>query len=97
MNYCDLNETVSEWQSEEFWIPYRSPIDNRVHRYFPDFFLKYIDKKGNKRTMVVEVKPKKETKMPERESKEKNKGMGSISSNIRSESGKVESSKRVLC
>ena len=50
MNYCDLNETVSEWQSEEFWIPYRSPIDNRVHRYFPDFFLKYIDKKGKKRT-----------------------------------------------
>ena len=64
MNYCDLNETISEWQSEEFWIPYRSPIDNRVHRYFPDFFVKYIDKKGNKRTMVVEVKPKKETKMP---------------------------------
>ena len=63
MNYCDLNETISEWQSEEFWIPYRSPIDNRVHRYFPDFFLKYIDKKGKKRTMVVEVKPKKETKM----------------------------------
>ena len=64
MNYCDLNETISEWQSEEFWIPYRSPIDNRIHRYFPDFFVKYIDKKGNKRTMVVEVKPKKETKMP---------------------------------
>ena len=64
MNYCDLNETVSEWQSEEFLIPYRSPIDNRIHRYFPDFLLKYVDKKGNKRTMVVEVKPKKETKMP---------------------------------
>ena len=51
MNYCDLNETISEWQSEEFWIPHRSPLDNRIHRYFPDFFLKYIDKKGNKRTM----------------------------------------------
>ena len=50
MNYCDLNETVSEWQSEEFWIPYRSPVDNRVHRYFPDFFLKYVDKQGKKRT-----------------------------------------------
>ena len=48
MNYCDLNETISEWQSEEFWIPYRSPIDNRIHRYFPDFFVKYIDKKGTK-------------------------------------------------
>ena len=30
-------------------------------------------------------------------SKEKDKGMGSLSSNIRSESGKVERSKRVLC
>ena len=64
MNYCDLTETISEWQSEEFWIPYRSPIDNRIHRYFPDFFVKYIDKQGKKRTLVVEVKPKKETKMP---------------------------------
>ena len=51
MNYCDLTETISEWQSEEFWIPYRSPIDNRIHRYFPDFFVKYIDKQGKKRTI----------------------------------------------
>ena len=64
MNYCDLTESVSEWQSEEFWIPYRSPIDNRVHRYFPDFYLKYKDSAGKRRTMVVEVKPKSQTKMP---------------------------------
>ena len=64
MNWCDLNESVSEWQSEEFFIPYRSPIDGRVHRYFPDFFVKYRDANGKRRTMVVEVKPKKETKMP---------------------------------
>ena len=53
MNYCDLTETISEWQSEEFWIPYRSPIDNRIHRYFPDFFVKYIDKQGKKRTLLL--------------------------------------------
>ena len=64
MNWCDLTESVSEWQSEEFFIPYRSPIDGRVHRYFPDFFVKYRDANGKRRTMVVEVKPKKETKMP---------------------------------
>ena len=64
MNWCDLTESVSEWQSEEFFIPYRSPIDGRVHRYFPDFFVKYKDANGKRRTMVVEVKPKKETKMP---------------------------------
>ena len=64
MNYCDLNESINEWQSEEFFIPYRSPIDNRVHRYFPDFLIKYKDSKKRLRTMVVDVKPKKETKMP---------------------------------
>tara|TARA_B100001250_G_scaffold39300_1_gene31284 strand:+ start:50 stop:490 length:441 start_codon:yes stop_codon:yes gene_type:complete len=64
MNYCDLNESINEWQSEEFFIPYVSPLDNRVHRYFPDFLIKYKDSKKRLRTMVVEVKPKKETKMP---------------------------------
>ena len=65
MRYCDLNENVNQWQSEEFFIPYRSPLDNKFHRYFPDFFIKYTDKNGNKRTMVVEIKPKKEVEMPE--------------------------------
>ena len=64
MKYCDTTPSILKWSSEEIAIPYKSPVDNRVHRYFPDFFVKYIDKKGNKRTMVVEVKPKKETKMP---------------------------------
>ena len=64
MNYCDLNESINEWQSEEFFIPYVSPLDNKVHRYFPDFLIKYKDSKKRLRTMVVEVKPKKETKMP---------------------------------
>ena len=40
MVYCDLNENILEWGSEEIAIPYRSPIDNRVHRYFPDFYVK---------------------------------------------------------
>jgi hypothetical protein len=65
MRYCDLNESIDQWQSEEFFVPYRSPLDNKIHRYFPDFFIKYTDKNGNKRTMVVEIKPKKEVEMPE--------------------------------
>ena len=73
MNYCDLTESVSEWQSEEFWIPYRSPLDNRMHRYFPDFLIKYKDGYGRKRVMVVEIKPKKETKMPPQNPKKRTK------------------------
>lgn len=73
MKYCDLNENVEQWQSEEFWIPYISPLDNRVHRYFPDFFVKYNDKRGNVRTVVVEIKPKKEVEMPPQNPKRKTK------------------------
>ena len=73
MNYCDLTESVNEWASEEFWIPYKSPIDNRTRRYFPDFFVKYKDIKGKMRYVVVEVKPKKETKMPPTNPKKRSK------------------------
>jgi hypothetical protein len=73
MNYCDLNESVSEWKNEEFFIPYRSPIDNRFHRYFPDFYIKYKDKEGNIRKAVIEIKPAKDLKMPEQNPKRKTK------------------------
>ena len=64
MNYCDLNENILEWASEEFWIPYRDPTTNRVRRYFPDFFIKYKDKDSNIRRSVIEVKPMRETLEP---------------------------------
>jgi len=73
MQYCDLTESVNEWRSEEFFIPYISPLDNKVHRYFPDFFVKYKDKNGNNRTLVVEIKPEKDLKMPEQNPKRKTK------------------------
>ena len=73
MNYCDLTESVSEWQSEEFWIPYRSPIDNRTHRYFPDFYIKYKDSSGKRRSVGIEVKPKSQTKMPPQNPKKRTK------------------------
>ena len=64
MNYCDLNENVLEWASEEFFIPYRDPTTNRVRRYFPDFFIKYKDRNGDIRRSVIEVKPMRETLEP---------------------------------
>ena len=69
MRYCDLNESVNQWQSEEFWIPYKSPLDNKIHRYFPDFFVKYKDKSGKTRVMVNVIKPKNQVVMPERNPK----------------------------
>ena len=73
MRYCDLNESVHQWQSEEIIIPYKSPIDNKIHRYFPDFFIKYIDREGKRRSVVIEVKPKRQLKMPEKNPKKRTK------------------------
>ena len=64
MVYCDNNPNVLEWQSEEFCIPYRSPIDNRVHRYFPDFFIKYKDVSGKTRSSLIEIKPMRQCAPP---------------------------------
>ena len=73
MEYCDLTENISQWQSEEFWIPYKSPLDNKIHRYFPDFFIKYRDALGKMRNVVIEVKPAKQLKMPKKNPKKRTK------------------------
>ena len=64
MQYCDTNQNILEWGSEEFWIPYRSPVDQRVHRYFPDFHMKLKEKNGVVKRYVIEVKPLRPTKPP---------------------------------
>ena len=65
MVFCDLSENIVEWGSEEIAIPYRSPIDNRVHRYFPDFYVKLRETTGKIKKYIIEVKPKKQTRPPE--------------------------------
>ena len=64
MKWCDRNENIISWGSEEFSVPYISPIDNRIHRYFPDFIIKVKESSGQIKTYVVEVKPKKQTRPP---------------------------------
>ena len=63
--WCDLNESILEWGSEEFFIPYRAP-DGRVRRYFPDFIMKVKETNGEVKTYVIEVKPLKQTKPPKK-------------------------------
>ena len=55
MSYCDKNDNIIEWGSEEVIIPYRSPLDNRLHRYFPDFYVKVRDKSGMPKKYISEV------------------------------------------
>jgi hypothetical protein len=67
--WCDLNENIISWGSEEFCIPYVSPVDNRVHRYFPDFIIKVKEQSGEIKTYIIEVKPAKQTVPPKQKSK----------------------------
>ena len=60
MVYCDKNENILEWGSEEVVVPYRSPVDNRYHRYFPDFYIKYKDNNGKIKKSIIEIKPYKQ-------------------------------------
>tara|TARA_B100000029_G_scaffold189448_1_gene187325 strand:+ start:1073 stop:1507 length:435 start_codon:yes stop_codon:yes gene_type:complete len=64
MNYCDTTSSILEWGSEEIAIPYKSPIDGRPHRYYPDFYIKVREKSGKISKYIVEIKPKKQTKPP---------------------------------
>ena len=57
MVYCDNNQNILEWGSEEVIVPYRSPIDNRYHRYFPDFYIKVKESNGMIKKMIIEIKP----------------------------------------
>lgn len=60
MIWCDDNPNVVGWVSEEVVIPYICETDKRMHRYFMDFMVKYKDG----RTVLIEVKPHKETVKP---------------------------------
>ena len=72
MKYCDTNENILEWGSEEIVVPYRSPVDNRYHRYFPDFYIKVRESSGKIKKMIIEIKPQRqcvEPKIPKRKTK----------------------------
>ena len=64
MVYCDLNENILEWGSEEIVLPYRSPIDNKIHRYYPDFYIKVRESNGRIKKYIIEIKPKKQCVEP---------------------------------
>ena len=61
MRQCDKSDKILQWSSEEIAIPYISPIDNKKHRYFPDFLIQ-----TTKEWVLIEVKPQIQTKPPKK-------------------------------
>ena len=64
MKWCDYNDNVLQWGSEEIVIPYVSPADGKVHRYFVDFFIKVKNRNGDIKKYLIEVKPWRFTQEP---------------------------------
>jgi hypothetical protein len=69
MRFLDEHVDILEWGSEEIVIPYRSPIDGKARRYFPDFILKKRTLDGEIITELVEIKPASQTQMPRKTTK----------------------------
>jgi hypothetical protein len=62
--FLDTNPNVLEWSSEPFGIPYVKPTTGKIHKYYPDYWIKYIDKNGNEHQEIIEIKPEAQTKQP---------------------------------
>lgn len=63
--YCDYNPSILEWSLEPFAIQYLSPIDSKMHRYYPDIWIRF--KTGE--VFLVEIKSSAETKLPRKNDK----------------------------
>lgn len=68
-NYLDKNTAILQWSSEELAIPYVSPLDGKIHRYFPDVVFKGRTKSNEIKTYMIEVKPEKQKSLPLNEAK----------------------------
>ena len=64
MRYLDVQPNIISWASEEFHIPYFYDIDQKWHRYFVDFKIKYKSKDGYIKTALIEVKPRAQIDRP---------------------------------
>ena len=60
MRYCDLNEDILYWASEELPVRYYNPLDKKYHRYFPDFVVKTV----NNEKYMIEIKPSRQIARP---------------------------------
>jgi TnsA endonuclease N terminal len=77
MRYCDETSAIRRWASEEFYVPYVSPVDGRIHRYFPDFMLEVQAADGVKK-FVIEIKPKYQTAIPRERKRQSRKYLAEV-------------------
>lgn len=62
-NYLDNSPNCIQWSSEEFVIPYVSPLDGNIHRYFVDIACVMMIN-GKPEKWLIEIKPYAQTLPP---------------------------------
>jgi hypothetical protein len=62
--FADTNPSVLKYSSEEVIVPYFSQIDNKMHRYFPDFIIQIQQLDGAIKMLMIEIKPEAQTLPP---------------------------------
>jgi|LakMenE01Jun11ns_1017448.scaffolds.fasta_scaffold9940116_4 hypothetical protein len=62
--WADENSNVVEWASESVIIPYVSPMDHKVHRYYTDGVVAVREGDGVIRKYIIEIKPSAQTVLP---------------------------------
>lgn len=60
--FFDNNKMIIKWSSEPIAIQYIKPTDGKIHRYFPDYYVEYIDNLGRLRKKILEIKPSSQTR-----------------------------------
>jgi len=53
----DLNKNIIEWAAESVIIPYQSPIDKKIHRYYMDGWIKAKTIHNTVEQILIEIKP----------------------------------------
>ena len=68
--WADKNPNVIEWGSENIIVPYKSPIDEKYHRYYVDTYV--VIKEGNNiKRYLIEIKPFAQTQPPKPSNRKK--------------------------
>lgn len=84
MKWCDSNPKIIRWASEEVVIPYKSPLDNKYHRYFVDFYIEVESSTGIKK-YLIEIKPKKQTIEPKPQQRKTKRYLNEVTTYIKNQ------------
>ena len=68
MKWCDLEYVIIRWAYEKIIIPYKSPVDKKNHKYYPDFYIERSNKEKVEK-YILEVKPHNQVLNPTKKAK----------------------------